>query len=265
MKELKSVKASNLESSAPPWLIPGLLPEGGISFVAGHSKTYKSWFALEIAISLASGLQCMRNWLPIGRRSVLVVAGEDSASNIRHRIQALAHSKVATVEELELHVIAEQSLHVDTVDGLVALEAEIERVRPALLIIDPLARFLPNTPESSARKMGHVLEALTQLARRHSLTLLIVHHTSKNAKPGNAGRGLRGSSQLDSIYFGLALLYRDEVGDLYVDLKFRHAEERVGIPLKFYPTGTQVIFWAGDAAVGKGWIESDATLALRSH
>lgn len=262
MNKLYSTRASELDGSKePPWLIPGLLPEGGISFCAGHSKTNKSFFAVEIACSLASGLQAFRNWLPVGRRRVLYIAGEDSRSNIAHRIRGLSHAKAATVEELDLHVIAEEPLHLDTEDGLAALEAEIERIQPTLVILDPLARFLPHTPESSARKMGQALEALAQLAQRRKITFLIVHHWSKAGKPGDAGRAMRGSSQLDSYYTGAIFLYH-QGGELLADLRFRHAEAVDRLPLRFFCSmGSQFCFLAGNAAIGKGWVDSDAKLA----
>ncbi len=261
MSEIKAVRASDLErSKGMRWLVPGLIAEGGIACIVGASKSMKTWFALELLTSIASGLQCARNWVPTSKRRVLYIAGESTCAALQRRIEGLSHAKVAMVEELDLHLIAEQSIALDTDAGLAALESEIVRLRPAVVCLDPLSRFLPNTPESSARRMGVVLEAFALLARKHAFTMILVHHLSKQAtrSPDQGGLGMRGSSQLDSYWSSLAVLRREGDG-VYLTLRFREAEGEDRIPITFVETaGGQFLLHAGPAATGTGWVESDA-------
>lgn len=62
-----------------PWLVEGLLPQTGTGLMSGQSGTGKSYVALDLAGSVASGLPFARNDV-VRRGGVLYIAAEDRKS-----------------------------------------------------------------------------------------------------------------------------------------------------------------------------------------
>jgi hypothetical protein len=79
------------------------------------------------------------------------------------------------------------------------------RLRPRLLLLDPLVR-LHGIDENNAGEVAGLLAYFRSLQRQLDLSVLLVHHTRKNAAGGvAAGQGLRGSGDIHA--FGDSNLY----------------------------------------------------------
>ena len=79
------------------------------------------------------------------------------------------------------------------------------RLRPRLLLLDPLVR-LHGIDENRAGEVAELLAYFRSLQRELGLSVLLVHHTRKNAGDGvAAGQGLRGSGDIHA--FGDSNLY----------------------------------------------------------
>jgi len=80
-----------------------------------------------------------------------------------------------------------------------------KRLRPRLRLLDPLVR-LHAVDENHATEVARLLAYFRSLQRRLDLSVVLVHHTRKNAAGGvSAGQGLRGSSDIHA--FGDSNLY----------------------------------------------------------
>jgi hypothetical protein len=80
-----------------------------------------------------------------------------------------------------------------------------KRLRPRLLLLDPLVR-LHGVDENNAGEVAELLAYFRSLQRQLDLSVLLVHHTRKNAAGGaSAGQGLRGSGDIHA--FGDSNLY----------------------------------------------------------
>jgi hypothetical protein len=80
-----------------------------------------------------------------------------------------------------------------------------KRLRPRLVLLDPLVR-LHGIDENNAGEVAGLLAYFRLLQRELDLSVILVHHTRKNAAGGvAAGQGLRGSSDLHA--FGDSNLY----------------------------------------------------------
>src|SRR5204862_15615 len=74
------------------------------------------------------------------------------------------------------------------------LQDAVARVRPRLLLLDPLVR-LHQLDENSSQEVSNLLGYLRALQREHDLAVALVHHTSKRAHARH-GQALRGSGDL---------------------------------------------------------------------
>ncbi len=90
---LPVVRASALENpgTRQRWLIEGLWTAQAVGVLGGAPKCLKSFLTLEMAVSVASGSPYLAKF-PIHQRGpVLLYAAEDSPSDVRLRLESLAH------------------------------------------------------------------------------------------------------------------------------------------------------------------------------
>ena len=81
-------------------------------------------------------------------------------------------------------------------EALKALQASVAIYRPALIIIDPIFRFVRVKDASAYAEVTTALEPLLALARQNSTHVLVVHHARKNGEGADAILGstaLRGA------------------------------------------------------------------------
>ena len=175
------------------WLVEALWSEQGVGIVGGEPKCGKTFLSLHIAVAVAAGVPCLRRF-PVQTGPVLLFAAEDAPHILRQRLDGIAAASGTALDGLDLHVIDVPSLRLDEPAHQKRLAETVERVRPRLLILDPLVR-LHGADENAVREIAPILDRLRQLQRRCRTAVLLVHHARKNggARPGQA---LRGSSEL---------------------------------------------------------------------
>ena len=176
----------------PSWLVDGLWLEQGVGFLGGHPKSCKSWLALDIALSVASGTPVAGHWRVPHGGGVLVFTAEDSPPMVRARFCGMAAARRVALEEVPIHLVLQDSLRLESDRDQARLLATVEALRPALLILDPFVR-MTSIDENSAQEVSRVLAFLRGLQRSQALAILVVHHVRKSAGGGNGGLALRGS------------------------------------------------------------------------
>lgn len=185
------------EATQPtPWLIQDFWPLPGVGILGATPKSYKTWLALDIAVSVASGTAVMGHFPVVAPGKVLVYAAEDSIDSVRHRISDLASARALTLANLDLALLAVPSLRLDTPVDLARLRATVALHRPRLLVLDPLVR-LHKLDENSAGEISALLGELRTMQREYQVSILLVHHLRKNgAAASQPGQALRGSGDL---------------------------------------------------------------------
>jgi hypothetical protein len=184
------------DESQPRWLVEGLWGPASVGFVAGHPKACKSWLGLDIAVSVATGLPCLGRFRVTEPGRALIYLAEDSLPMVRERVAALARHRGLALEQVDLHVITAPELRLDLAEHCVRLQATVQRLRPRLVLLDPLVR-LHRLDENRSADIAGLLSHLRALQRAFQVAVLVVHHTRKNEVGGGpAGQGLRGSGDL---------------------------------------------------------------------
>jgi hypothetical protein len=176
------------------FLVRPLWPHPSVSILGGAPKSAKSFLGLDLVASVASGTPFLGRFPVECRGPALVYLAEDSLTDARLRLAALCAHRGLDLAALDLHLIAEPALRLDDAADRRRLRATIERLRPRVLLLDPLVR-LHSLSENSARDVAGLLGFLRELERAHDLSVVLVHHTSKKAR-ARPGQALRGSSDL---------------------------------------------------------------------
>jgi hypothetical protein len=226
-KPYATVHAGELASRTPPltWIVEGIFLEAGAGILGGAPKSYKSYFALDLCVAIASGTPCAGTFRVLKPGPVVVLCAEDPDAVISQRLVALSRARGRELGDLPIEILVDP---VRLPEGLDRLEATIAVFQPRLLLLDPLIR-LHRADENSASEMSVILDGLRRLARSSKTAILLVHHTRK-AAAGNAGTGLRGSSDLHA--FGDSNLYLRKLAQEVLELKIEHRAAATPAPVR---------------------------------
>ncbi len=193
------------EENAQRWLVDQLWGESSVGVIGGAPKCSKTWLGLDLALSVATGTACLGRYTVPQPGPVLVYLAEDALQVVRERVAGMARHRGLDLAAVEIHVITAPTLRLDREPHRTRLLETAKRLRPRLLLLDPLVR-LHGIDENHATEVAGLLAYFRSLQRRLDLSVMLVHHTRKNAAGGvAAGQGLRGSSDLHA--FGDSNLY----------------------------------------------------------
>jgi AAA domain len=193
------------EASAERWLVTELWGASAVGVIGGAPKCAKTWLGLDMALSVATGTACLGKYAVPEPGPVLVYLAEDALPVVRERIEGMARHRGLALGPVEIHVITAPVLRLDRDRDRTRLRETARQLRPKLLLLDPLVR-LHGIDENSAGEVAELLAYFRSLQRQFDLSVLLVHHTRKNATSGvAAGQGLRGSSDIHA--FGDSNLY----------------------------------------------------------
>ncbi len=173
---------------APKWLIKDLLPETGLVMVFGNTGSGKTFFVLDLLLSIARGKSwCGRDTI---QGPVVYVAAEGS-SGISKRIRVYTQHHGLNEEALPFGVIdAAPNLVADT-DHTSLIKAIRDYGGAKVVVIDTMAQTSPGANENAAEDMGLYLSKCKEIQKELNALVIIVHHTGKDS-----ARGARGWSGL---------------------------------------------------------------------
>src|SRR5271165_2100406 len=184
------------------WLVTGLWSEQAVGIVGGEPKCCKSFLALDLAVSVASGTPCLRRFVVPKAGRVLLYAAEDALHIVRRRLDGIVRRRLDGIAaaagmmlaDLDIQVITAPALRLDLEADRRNLAETIDRLRPRLLILDPFVR-LHRIDENASGEVAPLLAYLRELQRRYGVAVLVVHHARKGGACLRAGQALRGSSE----------------------------------------------------------------------
>lgn len=199
-----------VEENPQRWLIDQLWSAAAVGVIGGAPKCSKTWLALDMSLSVATGTACLGCYDVPQPGPVLIYLAEDSITVVRERIEGIARHRGLPIQSVPIHVITAPVLRLDRDPHRTQLRETARRLRPRLLLLDPLVR-LHGIDENNAGEVAQLLAYFRALQRDLDLAVILVHHTRKNAPGGTAaGQGLRGSSDIHA--FGDSNLYLRRTG-----------------------------------------------------
>lgn len=231
------------------WLIEDLWAAEAVGIVGGEPKCCKSFLALDMAVSVASGAPCLRRFAPARRGAVLLVAAEDALHVVRRRLEGIACAAGVDFATLDIFVVTADSVRLDVPGDCARLLATVEALHPVLVVLDPFVR-LHRVDENAASDVAPLLAFLRTLQRRFATAVVLVHHARKGAAGARAGQALRGSSELHA--WGDSNLYVRRVRDqLWLTIEQRAAASHAGLPLALHENGEALALRVLDGEPGE--------------
>jgi hypothetical protein len=238
----------------PPALVEGIIATGSLAMLVGRWKTFKSFLALDLALSVAAGVPWCGRSTTGGR--VVYLLGE-GAGDIGERVQAWrTYHGMHHVGRFELVAATVNLLDDDDIQSVLGILDDDEHPT-VLIVVDTLARSMAGGDENG-RDMSRAIDACGRIIERTGAAVLLVHHYGKNAEAG-----ARGHSSLPGAVD--AELTTERAADL---VTIRHSlskyyPEAEPITMRAVPHGGTLVAVHQPGAGGDSALTDSAAMVLR--
>jgi AAA domain/RepB DNA-primase from phage plasmid len=213
----------DLVANIPPveWLVNEIVAVGSCGFIAGQPKQFKSWVALDLMLSVASGMPFLDHFSVRNPGPVLYIQEEDSLPMVKSRLMKVWPSKQADKMklqggEIEWHppdprnkppitAMIREGITISNPGWQSWLATQLEKgwsrdgegpLPYAMVVIDPLMMVAGDVEENRAQEMTtKIFRPLKQLAEQYKVSFMIVHHMRKGdpKQPQRGGQLMLGS------------------------------------------------------------------------
>jgi putative DNA primase/helicase len=166
------------------WLLADKLPAGGLAVVCAKPKVGKSTFARCLSLAVANGkpfLDCATTKGP-----VIYLALEEKRSEVRRHFADLG---ATGEEEIYIHTATAPQ------EAVLELCQLTKQIRPVLIVIDPLFKFVRIRDEKAYAEVCNAIEPVLTLARESGAHVLLSHHSGKTER-ADATDGILGSTAI---------------------------------------------------------------------
>lgn len=198
----------------PDWLIDGWLPTASLMMIYGAPGSFKTFVGLDIAYSVANGLEW--HGAPVQAGLVLYIVAEDiGGQQYRQRAWSELHEPVS--EDLMRYL--PRALNLISKDAVDQAVDWVAKHHPKLIIVDTLHRSTPGADENDSKAMGAAIEACCRMREASAGgSVIFLHHTSKS------GERYRGSSALEGDTDSIIKLEKSGMSVSLVQEKMKNAE-----------------------------------------
>lgn len=206
-----------LERPLPRQLVDGLLVQNGMVMLVAKYGVGKSFVALDLALSVASGRSTFLG-RPLRRSGPVVYLLAEGVG--RFKLRLMVWKAVHHVDwRLPFHWINSPVDLLNETDVKALVEA-IQPLTPALVVIDTLSRCLVGGDENGQASMSIAVESLERIRRLATEdgigpTVLILHHTGASGKRERGSTVLPGGLDTQLFLEGV----RRKEGKKYVPIK----------------------------------------------
>lgn len=184
--------------------------QGALNMMAGKPGAGKSFLSCEIVAMVTSGKQ-PPGWdqrLFVQGKALMIFA-EDEPSVVKHRLLACG-ADLAKVHLLKVDKVPQFQL---ADSGMRTLLAYVEKERPVLVVIDPVASFLESSMDMNSQNDVYAsLSPLIQIATTYGTTFLLVAHQKKGAS-AQAAESIIGSQGFQSVVRSVVIVSVDPEDD----------------------------------------------------
>ena len=168
------------------WLIKDWMPESTILFVVSPPAGHKTWMLLDLAVSVASGSPFLGRFPVLDDGPVMIIQQEDFHGQTVERLSLITHNRLGIKADGELvdlppnlpiYVHPDRKLRFDDAKVVESLRRQIEKIRPKLVIIDPL--YSTVDADDYMKAAAGQMFALKDIRDKYGTSFVIAHHTKK--------------------------------------------------------------------------------------
>ena len=183
----------------PEWIVQNFLQSDSFAVLYGAPGSTKSFWALDMACSIASGVHFHNNKVKQGK--VMLAAGE-GLRGLKWRIESWIMAHPEADEQMlydNLRIIPNvphllDNTHVNMLLNSADLLNSDEENPLRLVIIDTWARAMVGGDENSQKDTGLAVEACDLIRKQTGASTLVVHHSGVEGTRERGSTALRGGA-----------------------------------------------------------------------
>jgi len=180
------------------WIIDGLFCRGDLVALYGPAKSAKTFLALDMAMSAATGSAWCNGRFSVPKGRTIVYCAGEGIRGLKRRWTSVSDYYSASHEAMSriitvplVHQLFEEGVAPGGVSQFIAaIKDGLPDEQVDLIVIDTLNRASVGANENSAQDIGVILAHCTQIQKETGAAVMLVHHADKQ------GITLRGSSAL---------------------------------------------------------------------
>lgn len=229
------------------WQVQDWLPRSSVGMVISPPGTYKTWAMLDLCVSVASGLPFLGQFEVHDKGPVFLVQQEDYNGALVSRLSVIAHAKsniapeweddsgeifeISEAPDYEIYHHTDRRLRFDDADAIKSFSAQVERIKPKLVVLDPL--YSAASLDDFMAKAAQDMFVFKDLRDKFGTSFLICHHTNKSADTRDRQRAW-GSQFLNAfLETGWQFSTKPDNKSIGVRRHFKSAAEPKDIVVKF--------------------------------
>lgn len=179
------------------WAIKKVLPLAEIGVIYGESGAGKSFFALDLVMSIVTGQPWRGHKVKQGNVAYICAEG---AGGFAIRVRAYGEHHGLLLSELPLHILGDAPNFLEKADikDLVAALRALGKID--VVVVDTLAQVTAGANENSGEDMGRALSHCKAIHKAIGAMVILVAHAGKDSSKGIRGwSGIKGA--LDVEFF----------------------------------------------------------------
>lgn len=219
------------------WLVDKWLPDQSMAFIVSAPGGHKTWLLLDLAVSIASGTPFLGMYQVMESGPVIIIQQEDFHGQIVERLSLIVHNRFGILQSeedmvmpptLPIYIHPDRKLKFSDEKVMKALEEQIDKIRPKLVIIDPLysAADMDNYMADTASEMFQ----LKAMRDKFATGFVIAHHTKKGADGGREGAW---GSQFLNAFLETGWQIKSNESSIKIRRHFKQYADQKEIGLKF--------------------------------
>jgi hypothetical protein len=199
------------------WILKDFVVENGITLLAGEPASYKTTIALLMAKAISEGEPYMG--IPTVKKGILFIDLESGRKFLKKKFKKILNNE----EGFNIFILSKENQNFKTIFSP-EFENLIEIAKGGVVIIDSFRRAFTGD-EDKSEIVNNVMNRLRELALKHNVSFILLHHRGKN--PENEYRG--SSDILASVDIAYSITRgREEKKDILTlrGIKNRYGEEK---------------------------------------
>ena len=194
------------EIPKPEWRVETLVPESGVTYIAGSPGEGKSLITNYLAQCISAGKEFLG--LKVKQGKIVYFDAENGEVCAWDRLKRIAEGNAFAAAELECmqySIFPNIRFDVNST-SYPDLLTFFDKHKPDVAVFDSLVRFMDGS-ENDAESCKKVFDCLRYLLKQYpKLSIIILHHVTKNNDGGM--NSLRGSSELAAAASSIVMLKR---------------------------------------------------------
>lgn len=179
-----------LSLEPPPFLVDGLIPAQSFTVLYGREATYKSFLALDMVMSIATGKPFF-HFKTVSGPALYIFSEGTSSLGLRIEAWVKHYDRKHFLPECPAFFIP-QALPLNTESGFLSLRLALQRipVAPKIVVIDTLNTCTLGADENTTDGLSTLLSVINWIRYNLGAAVLVLHHARKG------GDTLRGSTSI---------------------------------------------------------------------